>query len=249
MKNFLILALICIIGSLDAQEHYTDINGQKFQIKTLGSGPITVLFECGMSDSLEVWGSIPDSVAQFASVFLYDRADIGKSDTSRQERTLPNMLSELHQILEKENIEPPYVLVGHSLGGLIDRYFASTYPGEVKGILLLEPAPEVYWDQMSKNELKKYITGGTEWYNSKFESKYRKEWFQFISNLEYMHHLNIPKGLPIILVSGTAWKLYDYHAKILAGFTNTQHFKLEGDHYIFKQHPNETIGYIRYLCK
>ncbi len=232
---------------LEGQERFVHINGQKFRINEFGTGKTTVIFESGMSDSLEVWGSIPDSVSLFAHVFMYDRADIGKSDTSRIERTLPNMVNELRSILKNQNINPPYVLVGHSLGGLITRYFSSNYPNEVKGLLLLDPAPESYWNSMSKRDLKKYIEGGNEWYETRFSEKYRKEWYHFIPNLDYMKDLKINKHLPIILVSASAWKWYKYHEDILAGFDKSKHIELEGEHHIFKNHPALIISYIEEL--
>jgi pimeloyl-ACP methyl ester carboxylesterase len=247
MKGILAIILLSYCLILEGQERFVDINGQKFRIKEFGTGKITVIFESGMSDSLEVWGSIPDSVSLFAHVFLYDRADIGKSDTSRIERTLPNMVKELRSILKNQNINSPYILVGHSLGGLITRHFTSNYPSEVKGLLLLDPAPESYWNSMAKRDLKKYIKGGTEWYETKFPERYRKEWYQFIPNLEYMNDLNIDKHLPIILVSSTAWKWYKYHEDILVGFDNSKHIELEGEHHIFKNHPDLIINYIKEL--
>jgi pimeloyl-ACP methyl ester carboxylesterase len=247
MKKATIILLMLYCSCLYCQERYVIIDQQKFRIKEFGTGNRTVIFESGMSDSLEVWGAIPDSVANFARVILYDRADIGKSDTSRNERTIPNMVFELRSILENQNINPPYILVGHSLGGLITRYFASNYPDEVKGLLLLDPAPESYWKSMSKKELKKYIKGGTEWYETKFPKKYRKEWYQFIPNLVYMDSLNIDKHLPVILVSATAWNWYKYHEDILAGFENSKHINLEGEHHIFKYHPELIVKYINEL--
>jgi pimeloyl-ACP methyl ester carboxylesterase len=247
MKSILAIILLSFCFILEGQERFVNLDGQKFHIKEYGAGKITVIFESGMSDSLEVWGSIPDSVSKFAHVFLYDRADIGESDTSRIERTLPNMVKELRNILNNQNINPPYILVGHSLGGLITRYFTSNYPSEVKGLLLLDPAPESYWKSMSKRDLKKYIKGGTEWYETKFPKKYRQEWYQFIPNLEYMNDLNIDKHLPIILVSATAWKWYKYHEDILVGFDNSKHIELEGEHHIFKNHPDLIINYIKEL--
>ncbi len=70
----------------------------------MGQGTTTVIFESVMSDSLEVWSAIPDSVSKFTQVFLYDRADIGKSDTSILARNIPNMVFELRRILKQENI-------------------------------------------------------------------------------------------------------------------------------------------------
>ncbi|MCJ7449153.1 MAG: alpha/beta hydrolase [Bacteroidales bacterium] len=247
MKKATIIVLMLYCSCLYCQERYIVIDQQKYRIKEFGKGDITVIFESGMSDSLEVWGGIPDSIAEYARVFLYDRADIGKSDTSRIERTIPNMVLELRSILENQNINPPYILVGHSLGGLITRYFSSKYPDEVKGLLLLDPAPESYWNSMSKRELNKYIKEGTEWYETKFPEKYRKEWYQFVPNLDYMKNLNIDSHLPIILVSATAWNWYKYHEDILVGFENSKHIELEGEHHIFKNHPDLIIKYIHEL--
>jgi len=140
VKSLLTFFLFFTCLFLYGQERYVNIDGQKFRIKEYGVGDVTVIFESGMSDSLEAWGLIPDTVASFAHVFLYDRADIGKSDTSRQKRTIPNMVLELRSILNQENIRPPYILVGHSLGGYITRYFSSQFPNDVKGLLMLDPA-------------------------------------------------------------------------------------------------------------
>jgi pimeloyl-ACP methyl ester carboxylesterase len=239
------LLLVCSLAY--GQERLITIDQQKFRIKETGSGSITVIFESGMSDSLEVWGFIPDSIAKNTRVFLYDGAGIGKFDTSKLERTIPNIVLELKSILQSQKIGPPYILVGHSLGGLITRYFASTYPAEVKGLLLLDPAPESYRNNMSKKELKKYIEGGNDWYETKFSENYRKEWYQFIPNLSYMNQLSIDKHLPVILVSATAWKWYKYHENILAGLDNSKHIELEGEHHIFKNHPDLIIQYINEL--
>ena len=247
MKQTMTILLILYCSYLYCQERYVVIDQQKYRIKEFGKGDITVIFESGMSDSIEVWGGIPDSIAKYTRVFLYDRADIGKSDTSRIERTIPNMVLELKAILEDQNINPPYILVGHSLGSLITRYFSSNYPNEVKGLLLLDPVPESYWNSMSKRDLNKYIKGGTEWYETKFPEKYRREWYQFIPNLVYMNNLNIDKHLPLILVSATAWNWYKYHEDILEGFENTKHVELEGEHHIFRDHPDLIVKYINEL--
>jgi pimeloyl-ACP methyl ester carboxylesterase len=247
MKKAFVLGLVLYCSSLYCQEKYIYIDQQKFHIKESGKGDMTVIFENGMSDSLEIWGAIPDTVAKYARVFLYDRADIGKSGLSENERTIPNMVSELRTILQDQNINPPYILVGHSMGGMIIRYYASIYPDEVKGLLLLDPVPESYWKNMSKRELKKYIKGGTEWYETRFPPKYRKEWYYFISNLEYMNNLSIDSKLPVILVSASVWKWYKYHEDILVGLENSRHIELEGEHHIFKDHPDLIIQYINEL--
>jgi len=100
---------------------------------------------------------------------------------------------------------------------------------------------------MSERELKKYIKGGNEWYETNFPEKYRKEWYQFIPNLAYMNDLITNEQLPVILVSATAWKWYKYHEVILEGFENAKHLELEGEHHIFKNHPDLIVKYINEL--
>jgi len=249
MKHIFSLFFLSLLAVplLQAQERLVTVEGLTYRIKTGGEGKVTVIFENGMSDSLEVWGSIPDSIASSARYFLYDRADIGKSDTSRSERTLPNQVTELRSILADQKISPPYVLVGHSLGGLLMRYYAANYPAEVKGLLLFDPAPESFWEKMSAKELKEYVEGGNEWYETRFEARYRKEWYQFIPNLGLMKKLRINPELPVILVSATAWEWYAYHEDILKGYRHTKHIELEGTHYIFSDHPDRAVSFIREL--
>lgn len=247
MKYIFILVLTLIVFTLHGQDKYADINSQKFRFRNYGVGDITVVFENGMSDSLEAWGSIPAMVSSFARVFLYDRADIGKSDSSRLKRTIPNMVSELKTILDHEKISPPYILAGHSMGGYITRYFSSLYPEDVKGLLLLDPSPEAYWESMTEKRLNEYIKGGTEWYHTRHAKKYWKEWFQFIPNMVYMKDLHIDPGLPVILVSASGPNWYKYHKKITDGLGNARLVKLEGQHYIHRNHPDLTVGYIREL--
>lgn len=247
MKEAYLLALILYGSCLFGQERMVAIDGQKYRIKEFGRGDVTVIFENGMSDSLEIWGGIPDSVAKNARVLLYDRADIGKSDLSHNERTIPNMVAELRAILNDQNIKSPYVLVGHSMGGLIVRYFSSQYPDEVTGMLLLDPAPETFWKSMSKKEYKDYVKGGTEWYETKYPEKYRKEWYYFMSNINYMDSLTIDRQLPVILVSATAWNWYKFQKDIITGYENARHIELEGEHHIFNDHPGLIVQYISEL--
>ena len=247
MKSKIIIFILFIASSLFGQERYINVEGHQFRIKTMGSGEVCVLFENGMSDSLEVWKSIPDSVAKFARVFVYDRADIAKSDTSWQARTIPNVVSELKNILVQEGIQPPYILAGHSLGGLIDRYFASEYPDDVKGMILFDPSPEAFWKEMSKKELRKYIKGGNEWYETRFKPQYRKEWYEFVPNLSYMDSLTINPDLLVVLISGSAWNWAKYHKEIIKNYKNARLEVWEGTHYTHIEHPDSTIQCIKEL--
>jgi hypothetical protein len=248
MRSIVTVTLLFIFLDLFCQERYISIDRQKFRIKELGAvGSPAVIFESGQSDSLEVWGSIPDSVASFAHVFLYDRADIGKSDTSSEERTIPNLVAELRRILKQENINPPYILAGHSMGGFIIRYFSSQFPDEVKGLLLLDPTPEAYWNSLSKKDRKRFLEYGDKLNIAKHPPRQRKEWYMFVPNLVYMQNLYISKDLPVILISASESKLYKFQDEIISGFKNAKHIELKGGHYIHRAYPDLTVKYIRDL--
>ena len=88
------------------------------------------------------WDSVQPEVAKFARVCSYDRAGLGWSDASPNPRTAANMVEELHTLLEQAGETPPYVLVGHSKGGMYVRMFAHAYPDEVAGMVLVDSSHE-----------------------------------------------------------------------------------------------------------
>ena len=106
------------------------------------SGPDrpVVVFESGMGESTETWADVQPKVAVFARTVLYDRAGIGKSDVAKSPRTIQSMAEDLHGMLRAASVPPPYVLVGHSLGGFLVQVYAHSYPSEVTALVLVDPA-------------------------------------------------------------------------------------------------------------
>ncbi|HFK1785820.1 TPA: alpha/beta fold hydrolase [Bacillus cereus] len=116
-----------------------DIGGIELYYELLGinnEGP-TLVFDSGYGATLESWNSIRDDISKFSKMFIYDRAGIGKSGMNERSRHSQQSVENLRILLNKAGINPPYVLVGHSFGGLNTRLFASTYPEEVVGVVLL----------------------------------------------------------------------------------------------------------------
>jgi pimeloyl-ACP methyl ester carboxylesterase len=115
------------------------------RMRVEGSGPRTVIFESGLGDTLSVWDAVqPRVAAGCARTVSYDRAGYAGSDPAESPRDAANIVAELRAALARRNIRPPYVLVGHSLGGLYMQYFARNYPREVAGLVLVDSS---YWDQ------------------------------------------------------------------------------------------------------
>ena len=98
----------------------------------------TVILEAGKGDFSVEWSLVQTGVAKFARVCSYDRAGDGWSDLGPHPRTFHQIVYELHTLLDKAGVKGPFVLVGHSYGGWLVRLYASTYPAEVAGMVLVE---------------------------------------------------------------------------------------------------------------
>jgi len=114
-----------------------------------GKGEATVLFESGIGATHLNWRGIQDSIATLAHTVSYDRAGLGWSGPSQSPRTPGNIAAELHQMLEAAGLKPPYVLVGHSFGGVVMRRFALLYPEEVSGVVLVDPMRSEEWPPLN----------------------------------------------------------------------------------------------------
>jgi pimeloyl-ACP methyl ester carboxylesterase len=98
----------------------------------------TVILESGVGDFSVEWSLVQPGAAKFARVCSYDRANSGWSDWGPQPRTMHQLVYELHTLLDKAGVKPPFVLVGHSYGGWLVRLYRLQYPSEVVGMVLVE---------------------------------------------------------------------------------------------------------------
>jgi pimeloyl-ACP methyl ester carboxylesterase len=110
-----------------------------------GAGGPTVIFESGISATSLNWTHLQNSVSTFTRAIAYDRAGLGWSSPSPHERTPSNIVHELRILLERVGIPPPYILVGHSFGGVVVRHFAALHPAEVSGLILVDPMRPEEW--------------------------------------------------------------------------------------------------------
>lgn len=152
---FLLVGLTWVFGSkakarLAAQYpppgQMVDVGGYRMHINFQGRDPSdggpTVVMEAGFGEPSLSWGLVPEQVAEFSRVCTYDRAGLGWSERSPKPRIASNVVEELHTLLTRANVKPPYVLVGHSIGGLYACLFAHEHPDEVAGLVLVDGAHE-----------------------------------------------------------------------------------------------------------
>lgn len=126
-----------------------------------GEGPVTVILEAGLGSISIDWFKIQPEISKVAKVLSYDRGNYGWSQTTKKSLTALDYVEELKEILVKADLAPPYVLVGHSFGGLIMRLYASLYPEQVKGLLLVDAVHENQYMPGKQNKgFKRLVTFG-----------------------------------------------------------------------------------------
>ena len=118
-----------------------DVGGYSLHLHCTGEGGApTVVMDSGAGGNVMVWQLVQPEVAGFARVCTYDRGGMGWSEPGAQPRTSQQIVKELHTLLGNAGVQGPYVLVGHSFGGLNMQLYASQYPDEVKGMVLVDSA-------------------------------------------------------------------------------------------------------------
>ena len=138
---------------VSAGQHALHINCQ-------GTGSPTFVVDNGAGNWSTMWENIRREMPDDVQICLYDRAGLGWSDAGPMPRTSDRMVTELHLLLKNAEIEPPYILVGHSLGGYNVRIFQHRYPELVAGIALVESGHEEQWQRLP-SEINDFIVEQT----------------------------------------------------------------------------------------
>lgn len=239
----------------------TSADSLHHRVKTEGSGSHTIVLESGLGDTLEVWNAVqPLIAANCARTLSYNRAGYLGSDNSNAPRDSATIVAELRDELERRNMKPPYVLVGHSLGGLYMQYFARNYPQEVSGLVLVDSS---HWEQ----HLEMGNQANTPYNSRKAVTLFmpwimRREISDSIDAGKQVHASPPAHSIPTIVLSSTrgppgetpaaraeAARLQD---EIAADYPQADHIRVaDSGHYIQKDHPEVVIEAARKLagCK
>jgi len=124
-------------------------HGHSLYVLEKGSGGPTVVFEAGIAATHLNWFHIQETVSRFTGTASYDRSGLGWSSPCRTARTPGNIVVELHAMLQRAGIKPPYILVGHSFGGMVMRRYAQMYPEDVLSVLLVDPMRCEEWPPLN----------------------------------------------------------------------------------------------------
>lgn len=144
MRKLVILFAACLILTSCVRAHsdqMISIGSHRLQIHIDGEGAPTVVIDTGIADQLDKLRPFQERIARVTHVITYNRAGYGQSEPGPLPRHSAREAEELKALLEKASVPAPYVLVGHSLGALNMQVFASKYPDDVAGMVLLDPPP------------------------------------------------------------------------------------------------------------
>ncbi len=174
-----------------------EVSGCRLHLLYTGTknGP-TIILEAGLGGFSSDFQLVQEEVATFSQVCSYDRAGYGWSEESPYPRTALQIVEELHTLLHKAGIAPPYILVGHSFGGITIRLFANQYPDEVYGLVLVDSSHERQEELLPKE----------------------KEPSSFDLSNQKLFYLTAPLGLQRFFLQYERWKapqdaFYGYYAK------------------------------------
>jgi pimeloyl-ACP methyl ester carboxylesterase len=231
------------------------------RVKLEGRGIRTVILESGLGDTLEVWKSVQPLIATgCARTLSYNRAGYLGSDNSNDPRDAQTIVAELRAELTRQRLKPPYVLVGHSLGGLYMQYFARNYPQEVAGLVLVD---STHWQEQ--------LSMGSQ-PNTPYDSRtavtlfmpwiMRREINDSVAAGKQVHASPTAPGIPTIVLSSTRGPVGETPAarasaarlqdEIAADFPAADHVRVnDSGHYIQKDHPEVVVEAARKLagCK
>jgi pimeloyl-ACP methyl ester carboxylesterase len=234
-----------------------DVSGHGLQLLVGGQGSPAVIFEGGFGTGIVSWSTVQKDVAAFAQTVSYDRAGIGQSDLGPKPRSAKQIATELHMALEKLGVKPPYVMVGHSFGGIYVRVFADMYPKEVVGMVLIDPSQESFNDWLVKNEPDRLKAAQGD--IAKAREGIQAEFAAVDTSYAQARVAKVPEGIPVTILTATedesmpaeARRVWiEKHKEWAASVPASKHIVVEkAPHFIQGQQPALVVDTIRQVLK
>lgn len=252
------VALVLVLAAaprVRAAERRYDVGGYRLNLRCEGSGSPVVVMDAGGGDTLQTWDWVVPEVKKVTRVCAYDRAGLGKSDPGPTPRTSDQIVKELRELLGRARISPPYVLVGHSFGGLNVRLYAARNPAQVAGLVLVDATPEDFpaiEDSLrTPAEREKLRTA-----RAAAPRAFSQEIDALPESASSVRRAPLPPALPVIVLSAahrgdspafrTAWT--KLQRQMAATFVNVRQIEAAAsDHYIQFDEPELVISAIKGL--
>lgn len=237
-------------------EEYVQVDDFKMYSKVFQGKKLqpVIIMEAGYGDYSKTWDHIAEKLTEFGTVLTYDRAGLGKSGNSSKRRISSEMIKDLRSCLEKLQLKPPYIFVGHSFGGINARLFATFYSEDMLGIVLVDSTPENY-----KKDFLLIMS-------PEFQEAYYKQFVHESSYKEFMFslgeadkHCQSMRNIPLVVLAAGKKAYYSQEAQMkwlqlqeeLLRLSNNHKFIIaeQSGHYIQKDEPHYIIDAVKWIIE
>lgn len=213
-----------------------------------------IIMEAGYGDYSKAWDHIAEGLTEYGTVLTYDRAGLGKSGNSSKRRISSEMIKELRSCLEKLQLKPPYIFIGHSFGGINARLFTTFYPENMMGVVLVDSTPENYKEDFLPIMSPEF----QEAYYKQFV--YESSYEEFIFSLgEADKHCQSMRNIPLAVLAAGKKAFYLQEAQMkwlqlqeeLLRLSSNHKFVIaeQSGHYIQKDEPHYIIDAIKWIIE
>ena len=155
-------------------QRLVDIGGRRLNIICTGQGSPTVILEAGLLADSATWRLVQPAISRRTRVCSYDRAGLGFSDPAGSPRDASSVVRDLHALLQRARIAPPYVLVGWSSGGLYTRLYQYRFPDEVVGLVEVDPDTEFDVSEDNSQIVTTVMGKPRHWYEQHMRDLYKQ---------------------------------------------------------------------------
>ncbi|MGQ4667031.1 alpha/beta fold hydrolase [Metabacillus halosaccharovorans] len=179
------------------KEMFIRINDVKLFAKLVGENidKPTIVMDAGYGDYSKAWDSVISELSLLTDVLIYDRAGLGKSESSSRPRTSREMIIELKELVKGTKIELPFILVGHSFGEVNARLYANEYPNDVCGLILVDSTTEDYREKFLPTMEDEFQRA----YNKQFV--HEGNYDEFMESLKQLKESRRKLNVPLIVLS------------------------------------------------
>jgi pimeloyl-ACP methyl ester carboxylesterase len=231
------------------------VGDRTFSYRDLGKGAPVAVIVNGVDCAMDGYLALQQSLATVTRVIAYDRPGLGDSTPSAAPATLDHIVSDMKALLGRLGVPPPYVLVGHSMGGHIIRYYADKHPNDVAALVFLEQPHEDWFRYIRKTWSKQENDDYFPWWSIKEENGRMLERPYYETNCDMVRGMKIDPRVSVLMFTGSndghfrkqspgreadrrAW--VDMQAGLIAGLPNAKHVvDLQAGHFYHADRPEQ----------
>ena len=250
-----------------------DVTGRRLALTRGGTGAPAVVLETGLGAESDEWEPVQREVERFTLVCRYDRANRGRSDPAPKPRSAGDAVGDLHTLLGATGIPAPYVLVGHSLGGIIVRLYAHRFPGEAAALVLVDPSHEDQFERVAPLLPAKFpgepeaLTQFRDFWNSGWRDPSRnEEGVDFLATRAQAQAMGSLGDIPLLVLTAgsqiksappgnveaarrqSLWE--ELHREIMQQSSNGQQILVKSSgHFVQREQPEVIVAAIRQMVE